>query len=119
MDYKALSQAAELKTGGLSVSTHLSSHPTEPGIYEEGILFSTYCLNENFGDALKLWNTVFLDPKLEDLQRLSTLLKMGLADLVNGVPFRGHLYAMRHAGKALSPVGQISERKKETSEETD
>ena len=35
MDYKELAQQVELKTGGLGVSTHLTTHHTEEDCFEQ------------------------------------------------------------------------------------
>ena len=35
MNYKEMAQQVELATGGLSVSTHVCSHHTEPNTFEQ------------------------------------------------------------------------------------
>jgi len=47
--------------------------------------------------------------RLEDVGRLSMLLKMGVADLVNSVSHSGHQYAMRHSASNLSEANRLKE----------
>ena len=47
--------------------------------------------------------------RLEDLDRISMLMKMEAADLVNSISQSGHQYAMTHSSSSLSEVNRLRE----------
>ena len=61
LDYRQFAQECDLYTGGLSVSPHVASHHTTPLGYEQGVLFSSYCLERHLPHMLSLWEDVFTE----------------------------------------------------------
>ncbi|WAR10315.1 CYM1-like protein [Mya arenaria] len=98
-DYKELSHQAELHTGGLNAGTHVSAHHTNPDDFDQGVVFSSYCLERNLNRM----------SNLRDSNRLETLIKMAAADLAAGIPQAGHSYAMTHSASSLNPAAQVNE----------
>jgi len=109
MDYRQLDQAIELKTGGLSVGLHLTEAPGSVTSYEQSILLSSHCLDRNSADMFHLWHSIFNQLRLEDTNRLETLLRSLVGDLSNNLTQSGHQYAMTHAASCLTPTAQLNE----------
>ena len=59
MDYRQLSQQIELKTGRFGASPHIAENHTDTSLYEEGVLFSSYCLDRNVEDMFQIWTDIF------------------------------------------------------------
>ncbi|CAC5412633.1 PITRM1 [Mytilus coruscus] len=59
MDYKELSQQIELTTSGLGAGTHVNQHHSDNYSYEQGVEFSSYCLDRNVDKMLDLWTNIF------------------------------------------------------------
>lgn len=109
MDYRQLDQAIESKTGGLSVGLHLTEAPGSVQSYEQSIVLSSHCLDRNSSDMFQLWHSIFNQLRLEDTNRLETLLRSLVGDLSNNLTQAGHQYAMTHAASCLTPTAQINE----------
>ncbi|CAG2054758.1 unnamed protein product [Timema podura] len=101
-NYREVDQLAQLKTGGLNFSSHVVEDTSDLGAYEEGIIFSTYCLDRNVKDMFELWTELFNEVTLEDLKRFETLVRVSAADLVNGIVDMGHHYAISSAASLVS-----------------
>ncbi|KAJ9584249.1 hypothetical protein L9F63_021411 [Diploptera punctata] len=107
--FRELDQLAKLKTGGLSVSSHIADDTMEHFCFEDGVLFATYCLDRNIKDMFGLWAEIFNEVSLMDLKRFETLVRMCAAGLANTVADMGHHYAISSAGSLVSPSGQRKE----------
>eukprot|EP00118_Oscarella_pearsei_P020580 m.224205 g.224205 ORF g.224205 m.224205 type:complete len:78 (+) comp39990_c0_seq23:1923-2156(+) len=59
MDYKEMAQEIEEHTGGLSSSPHLVSGLDNLNGYEQGITFSSHCLNRNTPYMFSIWEDLF------------------------------------------------------------
>ncbi|KAK1345642.1 hypothetical protein QTO34_008105 [Cnephaeus nilssonii] len=83
LDYRELAQQIELKTGGMTVSPHVLPDDSHLDTYEQGVFFSSFCLERNLPDMMHLWSEIF--------NRL------------------GHLYASIRASRTLTPAGDLQE----------
>lgn len=110
LSYRELSQLIEMRTGGMGLSTHVSSHHSEMKAFEQGLSFSSHCLDKNLPHMFYLWGEIFSRPTLNDLERLRTLINMLASDLAMSVAHSGHLYAMALASSSLSPAAHLSEQ---------
>lgn len=108
-DYKDQSEEIDLKTGGLNVSTHLVEHHKNEDVFEQSILFSSYCLDRNTSDMFGLWADIFNRLALSDTSRLKTLIMMTAAEISGNLADHAHRYAMTHAAGALRPCSAIKE----------
>ncbi|XP_070385393.1 presequence protease, mitochondrial isoform X1 [Dermacentor albipictus] len=108
-DYRQFLQEAELKTGGLHTSVHISPHPSEHGRFEQGVLLSSHCLEKNTGAMFSLWKELILRLKLEDDERLMQLVQMCAAGLAQTLADSGHHYAMAQAESYLNACAQLQE----------
>ncbi|XP_059953540.1 presequence protease, mitochondrial isoform X1 [Mesoplodon densirostris] len=109
LDYRELAQQVDLKTGGLAATPHVLPDDSHLDTYEQGVLFSSFCLDRNLPDMMHLWSEIFNNPRFEDEEHFRVLVKMTAQELSNGVPDAGHLYASIRAGRTLAPAGDLQE----------
>lgn len=109
MDFRQLDQAAELVSGGLGVGPHTCFHPVDITQYEQAIVLSSHCLNNNVQKMLDLWTCIFNETKFDDLQRFSTLVSMIATNQANSLVYSGHQYAMTVAAASTSHVSSLAE----------
>ncbi|XP_049632256.1 presequence protease, mitochondrial isoform X1 [Suncus etruscus] len=109
LNYREQAQQIELKTGGMSVSASVLPDDSNLDTYEQGVLFSSHCLERNLPDMMHLWTEIFNNPCFEEEERFRVLVKMAAQDLASGVPDSGHLYASIRAGRTLTPAGDLRE----------
>ncbi|CAJ1073000.1 presequence protease%2C mitochondrial [Xyrichtys novacula] len=109
LDYRQQSQQMELRTGGMSVSTQVIPDSTQLDMFEQGVLLSSSCLERNLPHMFELWSDIFHNPHLDETERLRVLVMMSAQELANGISYSGHLYAMTHAGRHLTPAGDLHE----------
>ncbi|XP_067935446.1 presequence protease, mitochondrial-like [Watersipora subatra] len=109
MDYKQQSQQIDRYTGGLSISHHLSTSPLDHSLVQQTLHLSSFCLKNNLTPMFDLWSDIFNSLHLEDMERLSMLLKMDAASMVSSISHRGHQYAMTHSASSLSEVNRLRE----------
>ncbi|XP_032205756.1 presequence protease, mitochondrial isoform X2 [Mustela erminea] len=109
LGYRELAQLMELKTGGMAASPHVLPDETHLDTYEQGVLFSSFCLERNLPDMMHLWSEIFSSPCFEEEEHFRVLVKMSAQELANGVPDSGHLYASLRASRTLTPVGDLQE----------
>ncbi|XP_006000818.1 presequence protease, mitochondrial isoform X1 [Latimeria chalumnae] len=109
LDYRQQAQQIELKTGGMSVFPQIIPDNSELDMYEQGVLFSSSCLDRNLLDMMQLWTDIFTHPHFEDEDRLRVLVRMVAQELFNGISDNGHLYATVRASKTLTPAGELLE----------
>ena len=106
MDYKELSHQAELHTGGLNAGTHVSMAPNDLFGFDQGVLFSSFCLERNFEKMLELWTEIFDRFNFSDRERLTTLIRMSASELAAMIAHAGHSYAMTHSASTLNPTAK-------------
>ncbi|XP_053120937.1 presequence protease, mitochondrial isoform X2 [Hemicordylus capensis] len=109
LSYREQAQEIDLKTGGLSVSPHITADDSHLDMYEQGVLFSSLCLDRNLPDLMHLWTEIFNHPHFEDEEHFKVLVKMTAQELSNGIPDSGHLYASIRASRTLTPAGELQE----------
>ncbi|NXX61194.1 PREP protein, partial [Scopus umbretta] len=109
LDYREQAQKIELKTGGMSVSPHIIPDDSHLDVYEQGVLFSSLCLDRNLPDMMHLWNEIFNNPRFEEEEHFRVLVKKTAQELSNGIPDCGHIYASIRASKNLTPSGELQE----------
>nr|DBA25108.1 TPA: hypothetical protein GDO54_012678 [Pyxicephalus adspersus] len=108
-NYREQAQQMELTTGGMTVCPHITPDDSNLDTYEQGVLFSSSCLDRNTPDMMHLWSEIFTNPRFDDEERLRVLVKMIAQDMSNGIPDSGHLYAQVRASRTLSPAGELHE----------
>ncbi|XP_046665793.1 presequence protease, mitochondrial [Homalodisca vitripennis] len=108
-NYRDFDQLAQLKTGGLSLSLHLSENKNDSNGYENGILFSSYALDSNIETMFSLWGEIFNNVTFEDKSRLETLMKSSADQMVSNLADQGHLYAMGASAALVNPAALRNE----------
>ncbi|XP_013369108.1 PREDICTED: presequence protease, mitochondrial [Chinchilla lanigera] len=109
LNYREQAQQIELKTGGMTVSPQVLPDESHLDTYEQGILFSSLCLDRNLPDMMHLWTEIFNHPTFEEEEHFRVLVKMTAQELSNGIPESGHVYAALRASKTLTPAGDLAE----------
>lgn len=59
LDHRQFAQQCDLYTGGLHVSPHVAQHHTNMCGYDQGVLFTSYCLDRHLPYMLSLWEDIF------------------------------------------------------------
>ncbi|XP_053323284.1 presequence protease, mitochondrial [Spea bombifrons] len=108
-NYREQAQQIEQTTGQMSVSPLIVTDDSNLDSYEQGVLFSSSCLDRNMPDMMHLWSEIFNNPHFDDEERLRVLVRMSAQELSNGIPDAGHLYAAVRASRTLSPSGELQE----------
>ncbi|XP_060681082.1 presequence protease, mitochondrial isoform X2 [Hemiscyllium ocellatum] len=109
LDYRKQDQQIELKTGGMFASPKILQDNDNLDMYEQGVLFTSHCLERNLPDMMHLWTDIFNNPHFDDEEHLRVLVMMAAQELSNGIPESGHLYAAVRAGKTLTAAGRLQE----------
>ncbi|KAL3855313.1 hypothetical protein ACJMK2_014529 [Sinanodonta woodiana] len=109
-DYKQFSHEVERYTGGLGCGTHIGTDPNDCLALEQGLIFSSHCLERNTEKMFALWTEIFRSVDLTDSNRLTTLIKMTAADMAASLSHAGHSYAMTHCASHLSPASSLKEQ---------
>ncbi|MEE6467170.1 hypothetical protein FKM82_007157 [Ascaphus truei] len=108
-NYREQAQQMELTTGGMSVCPHIMPDDSNLDAYEQGVIFSSLCLDRNMPDMMHLWSEIFNNPHFDDEERLRVLVRMSAQEMSNGIPDSGHLYASVRASRTLTPAGELQE----------
>lgn len=59
LDHRQFAQQCDLYTGGLHVSPHVAQHHTNMCGYDQGVLFTSHCLDRHLPYMLSLWEDIF------------------------------------------------------------
>ena len=59
MNYMELDQLIKLRTGGMGLSTHITTHHSDLNGFEQGLEFSSHCLDRNLPHMFYLWSEIF------------------------------------------------------------
>ncbi|KAG0205133.1 Mitochondrial presequence protease [Mortierella sp. NVP41] len=98
-----------LYTGGLRVSPFLSTSHSSIDSTEEGVSFSSYCLDRNQDRMYDLLGSLVRETNFDNVDKLRTLIQGNASALSNSVADSGHVFARTNAGSHLTPAGQASE----------
>ena len=60
MDHRQFAQLCDLWCSGLSSTAHLSVHPGSSTVINQGVFFSSYCIDRHLQNMLSLWQDVFV-----------------------------------------------------------
>jgi Zn-dependent M16 (insulinase) family peptidase len=108
-DYRQFSQLCDQYTGGLDVSSHVSAHYNDLMTMEQGVLFSSYSLDDNLPYMLNLWEDLFCRCAPYQEQRLRTIINIAANNAAMSVSNSGHILAVRSASSGLTPSASMSE----------
>lgn len=108
--YRDFDKHITKSSSGLSVVSHITEHIGLPGQYEEGILLSSHCLDENLKIMLDIWREIFEKPDFGNTDRFAMLMNSYCSNLTGGIIQNGHTYAMQAARSLISSVEESKER---------
>lgn len=108
-NYRDFDKYVSKTTSGLGIITHITEHIDQHGQYEQGILISSHCLDENLPKMLDIWCEIFGKPDFSNTHRMKMLLTNYCSSLSNGIIDSGHTYAMQAARSLISSVDECKE----------
>jgi Zn-dependent M16 (insulinase) family peptidase len=76
---------------------------------EQGVLFSSYSLDDNLPYMLNLWEDLFCRCAPYQEQRLRTIINIAANNAAMSVSNSGHILAVRSASSGLTPSASMSE----------
>ncbi|KAF9959028.1 Mitochondrial presequence protease [Mortierella alpina] len=98
-----------LHTGGIRVAPFLSTNHSSIDRTEEGVSFSSYCLDRNQDRMYDLLGSLVRETNFDNVDKLRTLIQGNASALSNSVADSGHVFARTNAGSRLTPAGNASE----------
>lgn len=112
MSMEQLEDLIKLKTGGIGVSYHASTSPSDFMATSEGLSFSGTALDRNVPDMFHLLQKLVLETDFDSAQAQMQIrqLLQGAADgAVNNIASSGHVYARGYAEAGLTDYGRLKE----------
>lgn len=103
----------KLKTGGISFAYHSSPSPRNASHAEEGLLLTSYALDQNVSAMYDLLFILLTETDFTSSTaktNIRQLLQASASGAVDAVAESGHGYAIRYAGASLSPYGKMIEQ---------
>lgn len=103
----------KLKTGGISVSYHAATSPTDLRIATEGLLFTGSALDKNMPEMYEILRMILQETDFDGAEarsRIHTLLLTGASGALNEIANSGNSYALRYAERNLMPQGLLNEQ---------
>lgn len=108
-NYRDFDKYISKSTSGIGVITHITEHIHQKDQYEQGILVSSHCLDENLSKMLDIWTEIFDRPDFSNSERMTMLLNNYCSSLTSGIIDSGHTYAMQAARSLVSSVDECKE----------
>ncbi|KAJ8707286.1 hypothetical protein PYW08_011420 [Mythimna loreyi] len=108
-NYRDFDKYVSRSTSGLGFLSHITEHIDQPGQYEQGILISSHCLDENLPKMMDIWSEIFKKPNFSNSERMKMLLTNYCSALSNGIVDSGHTYAMQAARALITAVDECKE----------
>lgn len=105
----AIDDDIRLYTGGIRVSPFLSTNHSAIDRIEEGVSFSSYCLDRNQDRMYDLLGSLVRETNFDNVDKLRTLIQGNASALSNSVADSGHAFARTNAGSHLTAAGGSSE----------
>ncbi|APA09407.1 hypothetical protein sscle_05g041770 [Sclerotinia sclerotiorum 1980 UF-70] len=113
MTMEQLEDLMKLKTGGIGVSYHASSSPTDFRSASEGLSFSGTALDRNVPDMFGLLRKLVLETNFDSPDaelRIRQLLQGSADGAVNNIASSGHVYARGYAEAGVTQYGRLKEQ---------
>lgn len=108
-NYRDFDKYVSKSTSGLAFISHITEHIDQQEQFEQGIFFSSHCLDENLPKMLDIWSEIFDRPNFENSERMTMLLNNYCSSLTSGIIDSGHTYAMQAARSLVSSVDECKE----------
>ncbi|VVC97332.1 unnamed protein product [Leptidea sinapis] len=108
-NYREFDSYVSKTTSGLSVVAHITEHIDLREQYEQGVLISSHCLDENLPKMLDIWKEILDKPKFDNSERMAMLFSNYCSSLTSGIIDNGHTYAMQSARSLISSVDECKD----------
>ncbi|CCJ29137.1 unnamed protein product [Pneumocystis jirovecii] len=100
-----LEDEIKLRTGGLNVSTHITSRYD----VEEGLTFSSRCLYHNIQHMYNLFQKLLLETNFDNVEKLRSLISINNSSIMSSLAENGHSYARAFSASSMTLGGKLSE----------
>ncbi|KAG5517848.1 hypothetical protein PMAC_000302 [Pneumocystis sp. 'macacae'] len=104
-----LEDEIKLKTGGLNVSTHITSRYDDLNTVEEGLTFSSRCLTHNIQHMYSLFQKLLLETNFDNVEKLKSLISVSNSNIMSSLAENGHSYARVFSTSSMTLGGKLSE----------
>ncbi|QSL65278.1 hypothetical protein MERGE_002587 [Pneumocystis wakefieldiae] len=99
-----LEDEIKLKTGGLNVSSYVTTKYNK-----QGLLFSGHCLSHNIQSMYSLFHKLLLETNFDNVKKLRSLISINNSNIMSSVAESGHSYARAFSSSSLTLGGKFSE----------
>eukprot|EP01127_Copromyxa_protea_P016926 TRINITY_DN5118_c0_g1_i1.p1 TRINITY_DN5118_c0_g1~~TRINITY_DN5118_c0_g1_i1.p1 ORF type:complete len:1008 (-),score=294.23 TRINITY_DN5118_c0_g1_i1:45-3068(-) len=107
--YREMAQDADLHTGGLSSSYHLTRDHTDRKAHHASLYLASHCLEYNIDKMFSLWSKLLTSPKWDDKDHIKTILLSIESDFQDSLIDSGNVFARYYAASKLSSFGELQE----------
>lgn len=97
------------KTAGLSFRVHLAENINDNQLYEIGLQFGSYALQQNSEAMFEIIADLLTSVEFNDIGRFEMLLENYISALSVGIADSGHVYAMQNANGLVTEAGRLKE----------
>ncbi|XP_039747749.1 presequence protease, mitochondrial isoform X1 [Pararge aegeria] len=108
-NYRDFDKYVSKSTSGISVISHITEHIDLKDQFEQAILVSSHCLDENLPKMLDILTEIFNRPDFSNSERMTMLLNNYCSSLTSGIIDSGHTFAMQAARSLVSSVDECKE----------
>lgn len=106
-DYRSFDKTATANTSGIQFGLHFANSVTDPNLYNVGLGFSSYCLEQNISKMFAILQELLQSFNFTDSQRFEMLLQNYSSALSVGIANSGHLYAMQSAAGLVNESARL------------
>ncbi|CAB4489551.1 hypothetical protein RhiirA1_492643 [Rhizophagus irregularis] len=93
-----------LYTGGINVSTFLSTNHSDLNQHEDGLLITSHSLDRNINHMYDILKQLLCETNFDNVDKLRTIIYANATNMMNSVVESGHQYASTFAGSKLIPT---------------
>ena len=112
LSLEALEDSLRFFTGGISLSHHASTSPSDITAASEGIALSATALDRNVSQMFDLFRIAVTETdftRRDTQEKLAELIKSSASTAINDVADSGHAFALRFAEAGISPQARLGE----------
>lgn len=106
-DFRKFDKLVTSKTSGIGFQLHMCENINDIAKYEIGVLFNSYCLDQNVNDMFSVINELLNNFTFTDVNRFEMLLENYISTLTVGIAQSGNVYAIQGASGIIDDCGKL------------
>ena len=113
MTMEEIEDLIKLKTGGIGLSYHAATSPTDISLATEGLLFTGSALDKNMPEMYEILRMILQETDFDGVDtqsRIHELLQGSAGAALDAIANSGHSYARRYAETNLTPQSLLNEQ---------